>query len=95
MSTRSQDHLPEGVYINPFLERSELIAKTTFTVTENLVLGCLIVIFVVVLFLGNMRSGLVVASDHTNFVFCHILNEYFSSGCEFNESGGHRFWDHH
>lgn len=54
--------LPEGVYINPFLERSELIGKTTFTITENLVLGCLIVIFVVVLLLGNMRSGLVVAS---------------------------------
>ncbi len=54
--------LPEGVYINPFLERSELIAKTTFTVAENLILGCLIVIFVVVLLLGNFRSGLVVAS---------------------------------
>ena len=54
--------LPEGVYINPFLERSELIAKTTHTVVENLVLGSLIVIFIVVLLLGNMRSGLVVAS---------------------------------
>lgn len=54
--------LPEGVCINAFLDRSELIAKTTFTVTENLVLGCLIVIFVVVLLLGNFRSGLVVAS---------------------------------
>ena len=54
--------LPEGVYINPFLDRSELIGRTTFTVTENLVLGCLIVIFVVVLLLGNWRSGLVVAS---------------------------------
>jgi len=54
--------LPEGVYINPFLDRSELISRTTFTVTENLVLGCLIVIFVVVLLLGNWRSGLVVAS---------------------------------
>lgn len=54
--------LPEGVYINAVLDRSELIAKTTFTVTENLVLGCLIVIFVVVLLLGNFRSGLVVAS---------------------------------
>ncbi|MCI2228866.1 CusA/CzcA family heavy metal efflux RND transporter [Polaribacter sp. MSW13] len=54
--------LPEGVYINAFLDRSDLIAKTTFTVTENLVLGCLIVIFVVVLLLGNLRSGLVVAS---------------------------------
>ena len=54
--------LPEGVYINGFLERSELVGKTTFTVAENLILGCLIVIFVVVLLLGNWRSGLVVAS---------------------------------
>lgn len=54
--------LPKGVYINGFLERSELVGKTTFTVAENLILGCLIVIFVVVLLLGNWRSGLVVAS---------------------------------
>ncbi|MCQ0113026.1 CusA/CzcA family heavy metal efflux RND transporter [Zhouia amylolytica] len=57
-----QNSLPEGVKINAFLERSELIAKTTFTIAENLILGCLIVIFVVVLLLGNFRSGLVVAS---------------------------------
>ncbi|TDE05592.1 CusA/CzcA family heavy metal efflux RND transporter [Flavobacterium hiemivividum] len=57
-----QKSLPDGVYVNGFLERSELVAKTTFTVAENLILGCLIVIFVVVLLLGNWRSGLVVAS---------------------------------
>ena len=57
-----QSSLPEGVYINGFLERSELIDKTTFTVSENLILGSLIVIFIVVLLLGNVRSGLVVAS---------------------------------
>jgi cobalt-zinc-cadmium resistance protein CzcA len=54
--------LPEGVVINGFLDRSELIGRTTFTIAENLILGCLIVIFVVVLLLGNIRSGLVVAS---------------------------------
>ncbi len=57
-----QSSLPKGVRINAFLERSELIAKTSFTISENLILGCLIVIFVVVLLLGNLRSGLVVAS---------------------------------
>ncbi len=67
MRSRKESHsiqktLPEGVYINGFLERSELINKTTFTVAENLILGSLIVIFVVVLLLGNVRSGLVVAS---------------------------------
>ncbi len=54
--------LPEGIVINPFLERSELVSKTTFTVAENLILGCLIVVFVVILLLGNWRSGLIVAS---------------------------------
>ncbi|SFN94158.1 CusA/CzcA family heavy metal efflux RND transporter [Salegentibacter flavus] len=57
-----QSSLPPGISINPFLERSELIGKTTFTIAENLILGSLIVIFVVVLLLGNLRSGLVVAS---------------------------------
>lgn len=57
-----QSSLPPGISINPFLERSELIAKTTFTIAENLILGSLIVIFVVVMLLGNLRSGLVVAS---------------------------------
>ena len=60
--TQIQKTLPKGVYINPFLERSELVGKTTMTVAENLILGCLIVIFVVILLLGNWRSGLVVAS---------------------------------
>lgn len=54
--------LPEGVYINAFLDRSELIAKTTFTVVENLLLGALIVVIVVVLILGDVRAGLIVAS---------------------------------
>ncbi len=57
-----QETLPEGVFINPILERSELIKKTSFTVFENLILGCLIVFFILVLLLGNLRSGLVIAS---------------------------------
>lgn len=54
--------LPDGVFINPFLTRTDLIGRTTFTVAENLILGFLIVLFVVVLLLGNWRSGLLVAS---------------------------------
>ncbi len=57
-----QKHLPKGVYINPFLERGELVAKTTFTITENLVLGFIIVLGIVFLLLGNFRSGLLIAS---------------------------------
>ncbi len=57
-----ETNLPPGVYINAFLDRSELIGRTTNTIIENLVLGCLIVVFVVVLLLGNIRSGLIVAS---------------------------------
>lgn len=57
-----QKTLPEGIVINPFLERTELINKTTTTIAENLGLGALIVVFVVVLMLGDLRSGFIVAS---------------------------------
>ena len=57
-----QKSLPEGVTIKPFLDRSKLIKSTTSTVAENLSLGALIVIFVLVIFLGNLRGGLIVAS---------------------------------
>ncbi len=57
-----QNTLPEGIYINGFLERSELIDKTSATISENLIIGSLIVIFIVVLLLGNLRSGIIVAS---------------------------------
>ena len=57
-----QSNLPEGVFINPVLERGELIEKTSATVAENLVLGALIVLITVILILGNVRSALVIAS---------------------------------
>lgn len=57
-----QQNLPEGVYINPIVDRSELVAKTTFTVVENLVLGAVIVMLTVMLILGNIRSALVITS---------------------------------
>jgi len=57
-----QPTLPVGVVINPFLDRSELIGRTSSTIIENLTLGALIVIFIVVLLLGNLRSGIIVAS---------------------------------
>ncbi|MCC3154796.1 CusA/CzcA family heavy metal efflux RND transporter [Hymenobacter sp. BT770] len=54
--------LPEGVSVEPFLDRSALVGRAIGTVTKNLLEGALIVIFVLVLFLGNWRAGLVVAS---------------------------------
>ncbi|WP_449439691.1 efflux RND transporter permease subunit [Pedobacter steynii] len=54
--------LPEGVTIEPFLDRSGLVDRAMGTVAKNLIEGALIVIFVLVLFLGNFRAGLVVAS---------------------------------
>lgn len=57
-----QKTLPAGVKIVPFLERSELVGKTISTVIENLVIGFLIVAFVVILLIGNIRAGLIISS---------------------------------
>lgn len=57
-----QKALPEGLVIEPFLDRSRLVGRAIHTVVKNLTEGALIVIFVLVLFLGNLRSGLLVAS---------------------------------
>ncbi|PZR28411.1 MAG: CusA/CzcA family heavy metal efflux RND transporter, partial [Azospira oryzae] len=54
--------LPEGVVIEPFLDRSNLVNRAIGTVEKNLIEGALIVIVVLVLFLGNLRAGLIVAS---------------------------------
>lgn len=55
-------NLPEGVEIIPYLDRTKLVDNAISTVSKNLVEGALIVIFVLVLLLGNLRAGLVVAS---------------------------------
>lgn len=57
-----QKSLPEGVVIEPFIDRTQLVDRVTHTITKNLIEGGLIVIFILVLFLGNYRAGLVVAS---------------------------------
>ena len=57
-----QKSLPEGVKIEPFLNRSDLVGRAIGTVSKNLIEGALIVVFVLVLLLGNLRAGLVVAS---------------------------------
>lgn len=57
-----QKTLPPGVTIKPFLDRSELIQRTTSTIARNLIEGALIVIFVLVLLLGSIRGGIITAS---------------------------------
>lgn len=57
-----QRSLPEGVVIEPFIDRTQLVDRVTGTIARNLIEGGLIVIFILVLFLGNLRAGLVVAS---------------------------------
>jgi len=57
-----KETLPEGVTIEPYLDRKKLVDRAIGTVTTNLAEGALIVIFVLILFLGNLRGGLVVAS---------------------------------
>ena len=54
--------LPEGVVIEPFLDRTKLVNNAIGTVTTNLVEGALIVIFILLLLLGNWRAGLITAS---------------------------------
>ena len=74
-----QKSLPEGISIEPFLDRSKLIANTTSTISNNLLEGALIVIFVLVFLLGNWRGGLIVASTIPlsllfAFIMMHIFN---------------------
>ncbi|HCD9233310.1 TPA: efflux RND transporter permease subunit [Elizabethkingia anophelis] len=57
-----QKTLPEGVKIEAFLDRTKMVDNAIGTVSKNLIEGALIVVFVLVLFLGNFRAGFIVAS---------------------------------
>lgn len=57
-----QKSLPKDVVVEPYLDRTDLVDRAIQTVEKNLIEGALIVIFVLVLFLGNFRAGLIVAS---------------------------------
>lgn len=73
-----QKSLPEGISIEPYLYRAKLIKKTTGTVRNNLLEGGLIVIFVLVIFLGNFRGGLIVASTiPLSLLFAFIMMNIF------------------
>ena len=73
-----QETLPEGVVIEPFLDRTKMVDNAIGTVSKNLLEGALIVIFILILFLGNLRAGLVVASVIPlamlfAFIFMHLF----------------------
>ncbi len=60
--TQVEKSLPQGVHIDVFVDRTKLIQHTVSTVEENLLLGALIVIFILILLLGNFRAGMIVAT---------------------------------
>ena len=73
-----QETMPEGVVIEPFLDRTKMVDNAIGTVSKNLLEGALIVIFILILFLGNLRAGLVVASVIPlamlfAFIFMHLF----------------------
>ena len=57
-----QKMLPEGITIEPYLNRSELVNRNISTVIYNLIEGAIIVFLVLIVFLGNVRAGVIVAS---------------------------------
>lgn len=57
-----QETLPEGIVIEPFLDRTKMVNNAISTVEKNLAEGALIVVFILILFLGQLRAGLLVAS---------------------------------
>ena len=57
-----QKTLPEGVVVEPFLDRTKMVNNSISTVGKNLIEGALIVLLVLIFFLGNVRAGLIVAS---------------------------------
>lgn len=57
-----QKILPQGVSIEPYLNRSALVNRNISTVVHNLIEGAIIVFIVLIIFLGNVRAGLIVAS---------------------------------
>lgn len=74
-----QHLLPEGVSIEPYLNRSELVNRNISTVVHNLIEGAIIVFLVLILFLGNFRAGLIVASViPLAMLFAFILMRIFN-----------------
>ncbi len=57
-----QKTLPEGIFIEAFYDRTELVRRAIDTVTENISGGAILVIIMLFLLVGDLRAGLIVAS---------------------------------
>jgi len=60
--TRINATLPDGVFIDTFYDRTELVSKTIHTIAENIGVGVVLVIIMLFLLLGDIRAGLIVAA---------------------------------
>jgi cobalt-zinc-cadmium resistance protein CzcA len=65
--------LPPGLKLVPFYDRSTLVAITTSTVMHNLLFGCLLIFFVQWLFLGDLRSAIIVGANVPFALFFSII----------------------
>ncbi|MGA7384617.1 MAG: CusA/CzcA family heavy metal efflux RND transporter [Methylocella sp.] len=69
----SDGTLPAGVKVVPFYDRSSLVSVTTHTVLHNLVFGCILVFFIQWLFLGDLRSAIIVSANIPFALFFAII----------------------
>jgi cobalt-zinc-cadmium resistance protein CzcA len=65
--------LPPGVKLVPFYDRTTLVAVTTSTVLHNLVFGCLLIFFIQWIFLGDLRSAIIVGANIPFALFFSII----------------------
>ena len=69
----SDGSLPPGVRLVPFYDRTTLVAVTTSTVLHNLVFGCLLIFFIQWIFLGDLRSAIIVGANIPFALFFSII----------------------
>ena len=69
----SDGSLPKGVVVEPYYDRSKLVGVTTHTVIHNLIFGCLLVFFIQWIFLGDLRSAVIVSINIPFALFFSII----------------------
>ena len=65
--------LPPGIKVVPYYDRASLVAVTTHTVLHNLIFGCLLVFLIQWIFLGNLRSAIIVGINIPFALFFAII----------------------